>query len=443
MRTKFLLPILLLSLISTPCLSETVESTRPYVRILMNSPLEHSSPQNNCNAEICSALLSLIINAKSTIDFAIYGLRGQDAILGALTDAQERGVLVRGIIDKDISNKNYYSDTHLLETSLNQIKTDYLQDRKTAKYFQNRKTAKRSNSKSKNGKKKCERPSGQEGPLQCFDTKGYASKAPITFKGDIMHNKFFIVDKKYIWTGSSNVSDTGTGGYNANIVAVIRSDFLAKNYLVEFEQMFRGHFHRAKKQLKKKNIEVKIDGQKVNLFFSPQGYAMYKGVIPLIKESKRTIDVAVFFLTHKNVSKELVLAKKRGVQVRVILDATAATNGYSKHNYLREHGILVKVEDWGGKMHMKSALIDNKHLIIGSMNWTSAGESKNDENTLIIRNSRDAPSYTKFYNKMWDSISDEWLDNDPKAESIESGSSCSDRIDNDFDHLVDNDDAGC
>ena len=92
---------------------------------------------------------------------------------------------------------------------------------------------------------------------------------------------------------------------------------------------------------------------------------------------------------------------------------------------------------------MKSALIDNKHLIIGSMNWTSAGESKNDENTLIIRNSRDAPSYIKFYNKMWDSISDEWLYNDPKAESIDSGSSCSDGIDNDFDSLADKNDTGC
>jgi phosphatidylserine/phosphatidylglycerophosphate/cardiolipin synthase-like enzyme len=258
-----------------------------------------------------------------------------------------------------------------------------------------------------------------------------------------MHNKFFIVDRKYIWTGSSNISDTGTGGYNANIVALIRSEFLANNYLVEFEQMFHGDFHRAKKRLKKQNIETKIHDQKINLFFSPQGYAMYEGVIPLIKEAKKSIDVAVFFLTHKNVSKELVLAKERGVAVRVILDATAATNGYSKHNYLREHGIKVKVEDWGGKMHMKSALIDNKHLIVGSMNWTSAGESKNDENTLIIRNSNDAPSYVKFYNQMWDSISEKWLHADPKAESIASGTACSDGIDNDFDRLVDDGDAGC
>ena len=69
----------------------------------------------------------------------------------------------------------------------------------------------------------------------------------------------------------------------------------------------------------------------------------------------------------------MVDAKERGVKVRVILDATAATNGYSKHNYLRENGIDVKVESWGGKMHMKAAVIDSKHIIVGSMNWTFAG----------------------------------------------------------------------
>ena len=69
-----------------------------------------------------------------------------------------------------------------------------------------------------------------------------------------------------------------------------------------------------------------------------------------------------FFLTHNNISRELVKAHKRGVKIRVILDATAATNGYSKHNYLREHGIPVKVESWGGKMHMKAAVFDNKKL---------------------------------------------------------------------------------
>ena len=151
----------------------------------------------------------------------------------------------------------------------------------------------------------------------------------------------------------------------------------------------------------------------------------------------------MFFFTHKNVSKELVAAKNRGINVRVIIDATSATNGYSKHQYLRDNGISLKVENWGGKMHMKSVIIDKKHLIVGSMNWTSAGESKNDENTLIIKNFKSASKYQRFYNLMWNSIPDKWLREDPLPESKDSGTSCYDGIDNDFDGKIDTKDQNC
>ena len=413
--------------------SSIAYDTQSYIKVITSSPLTYLAPVKSCESEICLELINLIEDAEDTIDFAVYGLRGQDEVLNALINAQKRAVKVRGVIDKDIFNKNYYSDTHLLEENFESIRSDYEKDLQTLSLINNQKYA-----------DKCERPKGYEGPLQCFEGKGYASKEKLKFLGDIMHNKFFIVDGEYIWTGSANISDTGTGGYNANIVASIKSKYLADHYLIEFEQMFKdGNFHRSKKKLKKQDIRININGQQVELFFSPQGYAMNRGVIPLIKEAKKSIDVSIFFLTHKNVSKELVAAKNRGVDVRVIIDATSATNGYSKHNYLREKGISVKVENWGSKMHMKSAIIDKEHLILGSMNWTSAGESKNDENTLIIKNANDAKSYQRFFDLLWNSIDKKWLLIDPLAESHDSFPSCNDGIDNDFDRLIDLKDKGC
>ena len=81
----------------------------------------------------------------------------------------------------------------------------------------------------------------------------------------------------------------------------------------------------------------------------------------------------------------------------MIVDATSAQNGYTKHEVLRTAGISVKVEDWGGKMHMKSAVIDGRWVIAGSMNWTGAGDRTNDENTLVIDSPRHARQYTQFY----------------------------------------------
>ena len=407
------------------------------LKIYFNSPIDREGPKTDCSDEICSSLLELIENAKSTIDFAIYGLRGQPHILNALIAAENKGIIVRGIIDKTVDGKSYYSDTHLLEKRLRNIKSDHKSDLRTKRYLEKRNIK---------DNKECERPNFTDGPLQCFEGKGYASKEEIFFTGDIMHNKFFIIDKRFIWTGSANISDTGVGGYNANIVGVLDSIYFARFYTQEFEQMYTlGDHHRQKNQLKKQEIKKYMNPSTISLFFSPQGYAMYEGVIPLINQAEESVDLSIFFLTHKNASKALVRAKKRGVKVRVIVDATGATNGYSKHKYLRDNGIDVKVESWGGKMHMKAALIDKKHIIIGSMNWTSAGESKNDENTLVVLNdSINGKDMSNFFERLWDSIPDKFLNQDPAPESLDSGASCYDGIDNDFDKKIDGDDfIGC
>ena len=432
--TKFTAAFLLIGIIFSSTTTRADE-----INLILNSPINKSAPSNDCEADICKTLLSAILTAEKTIDFAIYGMRGQPRILEALESALDRGIKVRGIIDKDIDNKNYYADTWMLEEKFMNIRSDYVSDKRTLE-----KLKKKNWSKSK--KSKCKRPEGNKGPLQCFEGKGYASKSDIRFKGDIMHNKFFIVDNRYVWTGSANISDTGTGGYNANNAIFIDSKSVANVFIAEFERMFtEGLFHRAK-QVTRIATSVNMatsPEQNITVAFSPQDYAVYSAVMPVLKGAKDSIDIAIFFLTHKNISKELVEAHKRGVKVRIILDATGATNEYSKHQFLREKGIPVKIENWGGKMHMKSALVDGKHLITGSMNWTSAGESKNDENTLVIMDFHQASKFSSFYNELWASIDDRWLNDEPRPESFESLFSCKDRIDNDFDKKVDSMDDGC
>jgi phosphatidylserine/phosphatidylglycerophosphate/cardiolipin synthase-like enzyme len=53
----------------------------------------------------------------------------------------------------------------------------------------------------------------------------------------LMHNKFVIVDRLEVWTGSMNFTVNGAYRSNNNLVRV-RSPELAEDYLVEFEEMF-------------------------------------------------------------------------------------------------------------------------------------------------------------------------------------------------------------
>ena len=413
------------------------------VELLFADPRSHSAPGDRCEDEICTRLLKLIQTAEKSIDFAVYGMRNQTQLLEAIEAAQARGVVVRGVVDRDRTGENYYTSTNLWARRLGNIRDDFdaetiLDQRDTWKPHQ----------------PPCPRPAGFEGPLQClaYDlgdrwlVAAHASRETFDQRidGRIMHNKFFVVDRRWVWTGSANLSDSGTGGYNANIVAVVNSPRLADVYTNEFEQMWgAGHFH----QLKESNDVERfaIGDTDTQVWFSPQDKTMSKGVQPLIAGAQHRIDLAVFFLTNKYVTAELIAAHRRGVDVRVIIDATSSQNEYSKHELLREAGVPVKVENWGGKMHLKAAAVDGRVVVVGSMNWTSAGEFANDENSLFFRSPRLVADFEAFFDRVWDSIPKQWheLTARPDPESAQSSTACSDGIDNDFDELIDAKDPGC
>jgi len=439
MVLKKVLTSLFVLLVAYPCLGQNAAE----LTLLLNDPLRFDKPQSSTSSKVGEALVKEISKATVSIAFALYGIRDQDIIHEALVKAEKRGVQIRGVVDKDTKDQNYYTSTPRLLAAFPNIKTDYHTDLSTA-----------ASKNDFNWTPYCDRPYGFEGTLQCIGyslpgnkcvVASYASRKPLKFKGDIMHNKFFIMDGSTVWTGSTNASDSGTGGYNANNAVLIRNKQVATWFTQEFEQMYSdGLFHRSKTLFKKENMSVKLsDGIRIDVSFSPQGNTVERLVRPLIKKSKYYIDIPVFFLTHKKITGDLIAAQQRGVKVRVIIDATTAMNGYTKHEILRVAAIPVKVENWGGKMHMKSAVIDGKYVITGSMNWTSAGERDNDENTLIISSKKHAEQMHEFFNQLWDSIPDIWLSNNPDAESQNSSTACFDGVDNDFDQLVDAEDPGC
>ena len=71
-------------------------------------------------------------------------------------------------------------------------------------------------------------------------------------------------------------------------------------------------------------------------------------------------------------------------------------------------------------------------------------KKKNDENTIIIKNSpKHGNQLFFFFEEMWNSIPAIWLQEDPNPESKESGTSCYDLIDNDFDKIIDSNEMEC
>jgi phosphatidylserine/phosphatidylglycerophosphate/cardiolipin synthase-like enzyme len=406
------------------------------VALYLQDPGER--PLAACDTQMARALVGMLDEATTSIDFAIYGYRRQEAVRRALRDARDRGVKVRGVVDLDPKGSNPYAETLDLIAEFG-LRTDLDTDKRDAAKEEARPTSSR-----------CPSLPDRRGPAQCLaldlgDRCLFGTLQSIDeFDeiGGIVHHKFFVVDGRSVWTGSANVSDTCTGGYNANVAARIDHRDVAAFYEAEFAQLWEGRFHGDKARTQANKVVALPDGGSLSVWFSPQDDAM-DAVREEIRRARTRIDIAAFFLTHTALVRDLLAAHARGVAVRVLLDATGASNEYSKHEVLRAAGVPVKVEDWGGKMHAKMMVVDGETLVFGSMNWTSAGERTNDENTLIVHDTALASSARTWIDRLWASVDERWLAGRPDPESADSRGSCADGSDNDFDGLRDADDPGC
>lgn len=354
-------------------------------------------PSQKCLTTACKSLLNEINNAKSSIDFAIYGIDKQPEITKALINAQKRGVKIRWVYDTKADGTTIYTESLKLKSTLKNSRRDI-----------------------------------------DYNNEYLSNKKP---KDAIMHNKFFIFDNKKVWTGSANISYTDLSGFNANSVILINSPAIASIYKTEFEKMYSGLFHSLKPSTAQNSN--KVGNSTISVYFSPQDKIIDNHIIKLINNSQKYVYVPVFVVTQKNFNEALIKARQRGVDVRLIVDATSAGSKYSSVKYLRDNNIKVKAENRAGKMHMKSIIIDDKYVVIGSMNFTKSGEVYNDENVLIIENTALAKAFKAKFLHFWQEIPDKWLYKNPGAESFNSINSCYDGIDNDFDGKIDKDDEGC
>lgn len=132
------------------------------------------------------------------------------------------------------------------------------------------------------------------------------------------------------------------------------------------------------------------------VYFSPQG-GCQQAVISEISKSTQFIDIAMYYLTSRRIARALIEAKRRHVQIRVVLDKSQEYEKHSKSRYLLKNGIDIRFHLGAGLMHNKFAIIDGNRLVTGSFNWTATAENLNEENLLIIDNEALVKEYEKRF----------------------------------------------
>lgn len=209
----------------------------------------------------------------------------------------------------------------------------------------------------------------------------------------LMHQKIIVIDKKQVWVGSANMTRHSLR-IHGNLVSGLESPELAEYVLSEAANTSKGaevaQGHRA----------FTIGGQNVELWFLPSGQEPVTKLVHLIDSAKKSVKIAMFTWTRKDLAEATIRAKLRGLQVEVAMDKNSAL-GSSKYiaNMFLEGQLPTYINQNDGLLHYKFMWIDSNILVNGSANWTKAAFTQNRDCFMIIYNLTD--SQKKLMNNLW------------------------------------------
>jgi phosphatidylserine/phosphatidylglycerophosphate/cardiolipin synthase-like enzyme len=199
----------------------------------------------------------------------------------------------------------------------------------------------------------------------------------------LMHDKFIIIDRSEVWTGSMNFTVNGSYDDNNNLLH-LRSVKVAENYRTEFEEMYTDDLFGPDSLASTPNPFLTVDGTDIETYFSPDDNVAAR-LVELLGTAEQSIHFLAFSFTSDDIAQVIRERADAGVTVLGVMeDAQVASNQGTEFDLFVQAGLEVRRDGNPGQMHHKVIIIDRKIVITGSYNFTGSAEDRNDENLVII-----------------------------------------------------------
>ncbi|HHH80225.1 MAG TPA: hypothetical protein ENL13_04920 [Thermoplasmatales archaeon] len=252
------------------------------------------------------------------------------------------------------------------------------------------------------------------------------------------HAKYAVMDNKTLVVGSANWDETGFSGNNSKgnrewMISIKnqtlayyftkvffddcnpgRSDVVTLNEFCGEETFANASFFTQQHGFQEKTFEIFCveTNATVTSVLSPD--TSREIITNLIESAREKIYIEQLYMYLKwgdrinPVIPPLINASMRGVDVRVILNFNPeydnARNIETK-NYLEEQGVKVRLISPSElnlvDIHTKGMIVDNKSVLISSINWNEQSINKNREAGVVVINHDLAEYYAKVFLHDW------------------------------------------
>ncbi|MBP2157424.1 phospholipase D family protein [Erwinia rhapontici] len=146
---------------------------------------------------------------------------------------------------------------------------------------------------------------------------------------------------------------------------------------------------------------VAVAAPSIDVGFSPEGSAL-KLVLSTLDDARENIRLMGYSFTSPEIVKSLVAAKRRGVDVRVVVDENGNRSKASQSamNVIVNAGIPLRTNGQYKIMHDKVIISDDQNVELGSFNYSRSAADSNSENALVVRG---MPALAQTYLVHWQS----------------------------------------
>jgi len=319
-----------------------------WFQLYFTQPINTQDESRFVGAPIEAALVQALNGARQTIDAALYQLNSQP-VTDALIQAQQRGVKVRVVTDGEYGLNSPDSTVDQLQSAGIPVVSDGT-------------------------------------------------------RGGYMHDKFFVIDSLYVWTGSTNATHNDIYNNNNNSL-LIRSSQLAADYTAVFNRLFSGQFTTVPPSTIP-NPVINVNGTQIEVFFSP-GTSAPARLGDLLSKAQTVRFLAFSFTegltwtTNGRQQSIMDLLITRVGAGQLDLQGVVEASGKQFVKPMVCAGLNVRQDGNPDILHDKVMIIDNAIVVTGSFNFSKNAVSDNNENLLIIHNPDIARAYLDEFSQRW------------------------------------------
>lgn len=132
---------------------------------------------------------------------------------------------------------------------------------------------------------------------------------------------------------------------------------------------------------------LSLNGATAEVCFTP-GRDCASLVAAAVAGARERVWLMGYGFSEPTILQALKEAHSRRVDVKVILDRSNDNGRYSGATYMAKVGVPVLIDRTVKIAHNKLILIDRDVVVVGSLNWTKSGNTKNAENVHVFRGAR-------------------------------------------------------